>query len=72
MKRGNTLLYILLGVAAYFLWKKSQPQPIVASAPAAPTTAPVLPMFRDEWAGSDLYRETGSVLPSGSARDLIR
>lgn len=69
MKR-NTLLYVALGVAAYFLWKKSQ-QP-AASTPTATTTAPILPTFRDEWAGSDLYRETGSVLPSGSARDLIR
>lgn len=28
--------------------------------------------FRAEHAGSDLYHATGSVLPSGSVRDLIR
>lgn len=68
--RKSTLLWIVAGVAAYFLWRQTKQ---AATLPAyAPDAAPSLPVFRDEWAGSDLYRETGSVLPSGSARDLIR
>ena len=70
----KNLPWIILGVIAYLAYRKwaesSQASAAQALLPEGGQSR--APTFKAEWAGSELYKQTGSVLPSGSARDLIR
>lgn len=74
MRRNNLLPLLVLGVLGFLAYKKSKESTIPY---AAATLLPEggyteVPTFKAEWAGSELYAQTGTVLPSGAARDLIR
>jgi hypothetical protein len=76
MRAPPVWLLFAAGIGLYLLAKRSGAAP-KPQAPAMPTAAQVIaplapPTFLPEWAGADLFRETGSVLPSGAARELIR
>ena len=74
----KNLPWIVLGVIAYFAYRKWQESRTSAVTAAAQTMLPeggysvAPPTFKAEWAGSELYKQTGSVLPSGAAREMIR
>lgn len=78
MRKQTKLVLILAGVGVlWYMRKQAQAKAAAVAAAAAAAGAqgpsiPALPVYQDEWAGSELYQQTGTVLPSGAARDLIR
>jgi len=70
----KNLPWIVLGVIAYFAYRKwSESQPVAQAQALLPEGGQsIAPTIKTEWAGSDLYKTYGTVLPSGKDRDLIR
>lgn len=73
MRAPPAWIFLALGVGLYLYSKRGTAQqvPTRDSRGVAVPYTPV-PTFRAEWAGADLYAQTGSVLPSGASRELIR
>jgi hypothetical protein len=73
MRMPPTWLLFAFGIGLYLLAKRSgAATPPPAGAAAGGYTPVHAPTFKAEWAGADLYAQTGSVAPSGAARTLIR
>lgn len=72
MKRDTLIMLAVLAAGAYFILRRLRDEAVTAVVPAGGFTK--VPSFTlgPQHAGAELQRATGSVLPSGAARELIR
>lgn len=72
MNKNTLLMLAVVAVGAFVILRRLREQAITAVAPAGGYTKVPGFVLGPEHTGEALRRATGSVLPTGSARELIR
>jgi len=72
MNRNTLMMLAIVAVGAFFMLRRLREQAIVAVVPPGGYTKVPGFVLGPEHAGEELRRATGSVLPTGAMRELIR
>jgi len=72
MNRDTLLMLAIVAVGAFFILRRLREQAIVAVVPSGGYTKVPGFVLGPEHAGEELRRATGSTLPAGTMREMIR